>query len=260
MSENAWSAADLREMIRKRYPAPEWVTLFEVANGTGASQSRWADAVAMNLWPSRGMAVHGFEIKVSRTDWQKELSQPEKANDVARFCDFWWLAAPEAIVKSGELPLGWGHLAPENDKLKVVANAAQMKPEPLTRHFVGALLRNQSGANEADIERRARVRVAALRAEDERRIKQEIEHRTYANADAVKFLDELAAELGLDTDGVRSWSRNDETMAALRLVAKTNLKNMSWLLSSARTAAEHLLKALDGIDPIKEKPKRGRAP
>lgn len=163
MSENVWSAADLREMIRKRYPAPEWATLFEVANGTGAGQSRWADAVAMNLWPSRGMAVHGFEVKVSRTDWRKELSQPEKANEVARFCDFWWLVAPEAIVKSGELPLGWGHLAPENDKLKVVANAAQMKPEPLTRHFVGALLRNQSGANEADIERRARVQVAAAR-------------------------------------------------------------------------------------------------
>lgn len=253
-------AAELRELIRKRFPAPEWATLFEVANGTGAGQSRWADAIAMNLWPSRGMAVHGFEIKVSRTDWQKELSQPEKANEIARFCDFWWLVAPEEIVKPGELPLGWGHLAPDNKgRLKVVANAAERTPEPLTRHFVGALLRKQSVANEADIAARAKSEVARLREGDEARVKQEVEHRTYANANAVKFLDELGAELGLDENGVRSWARNSDTMTALRLVAKTSLKDMSWLLSGARSSAEALIKALDGIDPLKEKPKRGRA-
>ena len=58
------SAADIHAALRLRYAQPEWAIMFEVANGTGAAQRRYADAIAMNLFPSRGLCVHGFEVKV----------------------------------------------------------------------------------------------------------------------------------------------------------------------------------------------------
>lgn len=244
------SAAEVREVLRKRYAAPEWALLFEVANGTGAGQSRYADAVAMNMYPSRGLAVHGFEIKVARSDWQKELSQPDKANEIARFCDFWWLVAPEKIVQPHELPLGWGHIAPlEDGKCKVLTNASAMKPEALSRTFVAALLRREAGAAEADISARVKAEVSRRRAGDEDRIRQEIDVRTSRNAEAVKFLDDLSADLGLEA---RQWSRNHEVMTALRMVAQMKLSDASWTFEAAKSAAEQFLKILE---PVTAKPK-----
>jgi len=32
----------------------------------------------MDLWPSGGLEIHGHEVKVSRSDWLRELKEPEK--------------------------------------------------------------------------------------------------------------------------------------------------------------------------------------
>lgn len=42
---------------------PEWVFIPEFGIG---SDNRRADAFAMGLWPSRGLQLHGFEVKVNR--------------------------------------------------------------------------------------------------------------------------------------------------------------------------------------------------
>jgi hypothetical protein len=52
----------------------------------------------MSLWPSRGIELHGIEIKVSRNDWLKELGDPAKADEIARFCDRWWVAAGDESI------------------------------------------------------------------------------------------------------------------------------------------------------------------
>jgi hypothetical protein len=82
---------DVWDMLRERHPAPEWAIFFEVANGLGVSDRRYADAVAMSLFPSRGLDVHGFEVKTARGDWLRELKNPKKADVIASYCDFWWL-------------------------------------------------------------------------------------------------------------------------------------------------------------------------
>jgi hypothetical protein len=96
----------------------------------------------MSLWPSRGLELHGVEIKVSRQDWLKELSDPAKADSIARYMDRWWLAiGDESIVQPGELPAPWGLLVFSGDKMVCKAEAARLTPEPLNRDFVAALLR-----------------------------------------------------------------------------------------------------------------------
>lgn len=64
------TAADIEAALARIYSQPEWAILFDVGNATGGRATRRADAVAMSLWPSRGLELYGFEIKVSRADWK----------------------------------------------------------------------------------------------------------------------------------------------------------------------------------------------
>ena len=114
----------------------------------GAGRSRLqrppvADVVAMNTWPSRGLAVHGIEVKVSRSDWLRELKDPAKSASVQRFCDRWWLAAgDDKVAKMEEVPEAWGLLVLRGKALVQVKEALPMPAEPLTRGFAATLLRN----------------------------------------------------------------------------------------------------------------------
>ena len=136
-------AQDIVKLLRERYPLPEWCLVTEVANGTGFNASRWADAVAVNMYPSRGLEINGFEIKVDRRDWVKELKTPDKAEAVAQYCDHWWLVVSDpSIVHEGELPAAWGLLAPnKNGKLAIVTKPTALEPKAITRSFMASLLR-----------------------------------------------------------------------------------------------------------------------
>lgn len=128
--------------LRERYAAPEWALLPQVANTTGAYRSRYADAVAVSLWPSRGFEVHGFEIKVTRGDWLRELKNPGKADDFVTLCDGWWLAVGEkGIVKPDELPRGWGLLEPHGESLRATATPERKSQPEIPRRFWVAMIR-----------------------------------------------------------------------------------------------------------------------
>lgn len=156
-------ASDLIDLLKVRYQAPEWACLTQVANGTGASGSRYADMVAMNLWPSRGCEIVGVEIKVSRSDWVSELRNPKKADDMMKHCDSWVLCVSDAaIVQTGELPKGWGLLAPmgeKKEKLRCHVEPERKQAE-ITRAFMAALIRrvHEQLTPEAKLES---IRVAA---------------------------------------------------------------------------------------------------
>lgn len=138
--------ADLMALVAKRYPEPEWAFLRQVRNGTGyTKKTRTADGIALNLWPSRGMELHGFEAKVTRSDWIRELRKPEKSCDIQKYCARWWIVTPKGIVHDGELPPTWGLLEVAGKKrLKLVAKVAapELKAEELDRAFVGSILRS----------------------------------------------------------------------------------------------------------------------
>jgi len=143
--EEKVTAVTLRKAIEKTHPDPAWACFFEVADTTGYGVTRYADAVAMSLWPSRGLLIRGFEIKVSQTDLRHELAHPEKAEAVGKHCDEWWLVTPPGLVQDvEELPPAWGLMElKKGGRLKVVKKAVAKKPK-LSRGFVAALLRRSS--------------------------------------------------------------------------------------------------------------------
>src|SRR5690606_35500940 len=96
--------SDTEQAMRCKYGGQEWACLFNVANGTGMNCNRRADAIAMSLWPSRGLTLHGHEIKVARSDWLREIQDVSKAEAFAKHCHYWWIVAPKCTVKLEELP------------------------------------------------------------------------------------------------------------------------------------------------------------
>lgn len=134
--------------LRQHFNEPEYALLPQVRNQTGfARRVRTADALVMGLWPSRGIYLHGIEIKVSRADWMHEKNSPEKAEEIAKFCDFWWLAVGDrAIAKIEEVPVDWGVLAPDDHgKMRVIKQAVKRGDvTPISRPFLAAMIRKLS--------------------------------------------------------------------------------------------------------------------
>lgn len=136
------TAHDIEENLRNRFQPPSFAYLTQVRNGTGFSGTvRTADALVMGLWPSRGLYLQGFEIKVSRGDWMNELKNPAKAEEIAQYCDLWWVVAPKDIVNLEELPENWGLMVPNGMTTKTIKEAKQLKPKTLDRAFLAAILR-----------------------------------------------------------------------------------------------------------------------
>jgi hypothetical protein len=136
------------DLLAARYVAPEWAFLRHVANGTGGHKSRTADGIAMNLWPSRGMELHGFEVKVYRGDWLREVKDPAKADEIAARCHRWWVVAGgESIVAQDDLfPQTWGLMVVRGGALVVAREAPLLAPAPLTWEFLAAILRRAAEA------------------------------------------------------------------------------------------------------------------
>lgn len=228
---------DAKSALRTRFCSPEWAIFFEVADGTGMNQRRWADAVAMNMYPSRGMEIHGFEIKISRADWLRELKDPEKSSTVQQFCDRWWIVAPKELIRPGELPPTWGHydITPAGIIRQMVA-APKLESTPVNKSFMAAMLRRAGGVDEA-------MTAAAVSRERERleeqfnaRLQREVDRRSIKANAALEKLAEFERETGLSIEG---YGAVKEIAEAVRFVRHTGALN-TWrgLESIAREAEQ----------------------
>lgn len=135
------TAADIRAAIRRTYPDNEYALGWEVAAATGHNARRHLDCVCMSLWPSRGLTLHGLEIKVSRADWRRELKEPAKAEELARYLDLFSIVAPAGVVPVDEVPTAWGLIELKGDKLVTRKNATQTPASAPDRAFLAAMMR-----------------------------------------------------------------------------------------------------------------------
>ncbi len=138
--------ADVLDALALRYAGAyagngmRYVFARQVRNRAGFDAKRTADALAMDLWPSKGLAIHGHEVKVSRSDWLGELRQPEKAEAFIPYCDYWWVVAPAGVVKREELPKGWGLLVIAG-KVLVAVGAHRRLALPMPKSMMACFLR-----------------------------------------------------------------------------------------------------------------------
>ena len=136
----------LNVLSDRMFSEPAHVWLYEVRNGTGyRGQTRYADALVISAWPSRGIWFAGIEVKVSRADWMNEVRDPNKSSEIQQYCDYWWVAAPVGVVQIGEIPENWGLVEISGKKASVVKQAPKLTPLPLSSTFVASVFRNEAG-------------------------------------------------------------------------------------------------------------------
>lgn len=246
--------AEMLAMLRARYTekagnGDAWAFIPHVRNAAGFNANRTADAIAMSLWPSRGLLLHGFEVKVSRSDWLRELKAPDKAESFCAIVDRWWLVvADSTIVQPGELPDTWGLLVAKGSRLvcQKEAPALRHSPAPMSRSFLAALLRSACRVPEAGAPEIAEA-VAAERASMEEIYEQRLTYAEERNRALVEKVEAFQRESGV---AFESWSIGRdpaETGRALRLVlaGEHEIEQTENRLRSLATQARRVADDLD---------------
>ena len=148
-----WTAHEVTQLLRERYSGREWAFVTEVPNGTGVDMTRRCDGLAMSLWPSKGLYLHGHEIKVRRGDWLTEIQDVSKSAAFSQYCHYWWIVAPLGVVKLEELPGDWGLMCPTaSGGLRAKKPAALTTPMPPSHSLVAGIFRACCKASTSEVE------------------------------------------------------------------------------------------------------------
>lgn len=108
-----------------------------------------ADALSIDTWRAsgQGQCLHGYEVKVSRSDFLREVRDPNKHQTWARHCRYWWIVVPDVSVAIGKgaqtwLPYKWGLLVLRGRWLQQVIPAERrVQPDPLPWNATAGLMR-----------------------------------------------------------------------------------------------------------------------
>ncbi len=240
MKHSEMTSADIEQLLRNRFCPPAWAFIPQVRSGTGfVSAVRTADAIAMGLWPSRGLHLYGFEIKIYRNDWLKELMNPAKAEEIASFCDFWWVVAPKDIVKIEEVPASWGLMIPHGSTTKIVKQAEQLKPQQIDKLFLAAILRRAQETIAPEVKISDAFKEGEKKGEEKINQNFEYERRQHQSfKDTVATFEKASGVRIADT-----WCLED-IGAAVRMVADGEhlnvKKQLEYLLTSAKNIVTNI--------------------
>lgn len=133
---------------------PRYVVAEHVRSQAGFDARRTVDCMVQDLWRSKDHALHGFEVKVSRSDWLTELRDPSKSEEFRRYLDHWWLVAADRAIVRGDLPDGWGLMVAHGKGLRVVTPAPKLLPEPMPATMRAAFVRAAARTAERALTRR----------------------------------------------------------------------------------------------------------
>lgn len=262
MSAAKFTAAELKLAIKAKFPAPGFQTFFEVANDTGSRSSVYADAVSVGIWPSSGHVVHGFEIKVSRGDWLREIANPGKSQPILKHCDRWWLVCPTGLVEASELPKTWGMLTysargadlMEGEaavgSLRIAVKAPALTPEPITPGFMAAIVRRAGETDQALIAAAVAKAEHLARLRHDERVRQEVASamsRNHSAGEEMRKLGEkIVATFGTPPEA-RAWRYFDDAsfIAAVRAVMASGVHDS---YGGLRAIAEQMQRQINRID------------
>jgi hypothetical protein len=208
----------------------------------------------MGLFPSRGLDISGFEIKTDRGDWIKELKNPAKAEQVGKFCDFWWLVTDDPdVAKLEEVPTNWGLyvLDKEIDKLEVVKRPKKLKAVHPDRTFIGAMLRRANEMAERErkraveeIDKDAFVKKARAEAEREaeRRCKEDMKISTREHEALKESIEEFQQASGIKIDMWNGHRMGDAVRLVMNLKDTRDIEHIERLAGDIEEIAVRLKK------------------
>lgn len=243
------NADTIKAALYRRYSGDATAIAFEVAAGTGRHAHRHVDAVVMELWPSRGLTLHAMEIKTSTSDLKRELKDPQKAEEIAQYCDFFSLVTPLDLIKrvADVVPPAWGLTEIDgNGVFKTAKEPRKTKARRLDREFMAALFRAVSKPmrveNSRDFEQYKKV----VYENFEKEVNARVESRRGRDSKDASLWQEL--ERQLKANGV-PYVWNEAVLKALVFVMKSGTldayNGVRQIQKSMLEAADKIRKAAD---------------
>jgi hypothetical protein len=100
----------------------------------------------MNIWPSKRFHRIAYEIKVARSDFNRELLLPEKRMPAEKYANECFFVMPTGIAKIDEIPEGWGLIELTGGKggLRKKKNAKWRDIDDPGLGFIGSMVRRKS--------------------------------------------------------------------------------------------------------------------
>ena len=251
-----YTEEEIVEMLKKRYEPPAWAFLPQVRGGTGFTRSRTADALAYSLWPSRGLELHGFEVKSHRHDWIRELRNPEKADEICSFSDRWWIVANKGVVDLGELPPDWGLIVVKGGRLHTEVKAPERKKvKPLDKLIFAAMLRrvNDIAVPDAKLKAQYKKGLADGKKEGEENRQYKLKWAKEDHEELKKKVQKFEEASGVQIDG---WEPAEKVGDAVRIVLKGDHIQPYEMLRCLRETAIKVTERIDAhIEQMKAKEK-----
>jgi hypothetical protein len=256
----------IESSLMKRYPRPGWALFFEVRSNTQLRGSvRYADAIALSLFPSRGLDLYGFEVKRNRSDWLHELKNPEKAEIIANQCDFWFVVIPEpGIVKPEELPAPWGLMILRGERLRAFKKAERIckKDSPIQRPFFASLLRAAHLRSPEQIQldeaknlafQEGYKAAAAGVSEAQTNLRSEVHHltdkiRRFEEKSGVKLDNFGAGDVGDAVRWILDWKRTQSRLNVTVESLRHSLRNIQASVEDYETALNRLKTELENFE------------
>lgn len=231
-----------------------------VRSAAGFDSKRTIDAVGIGLWPSRGLLIDGYEIKVSRSDWLRELKNPAKAEEFGTKLDRLWLVVSDPeIVLEGELPPKWGLLVKSGKGLrqKVAAerlHAGDDLPPGFGRSFLAPLVRAADSVP-ADVKKALDEAKAEIQREANEKARESYER----SAEGVRRrLDEAEAAIAAfqRASGIHIGYRGDEAKRVGEIVKAItgNDDSLEWTRRGAAQQARNMRKLADELEEFAAEP------
>lgn len=224
-------ASEVKDLLRDMHSdVSRWVTAEEVPVKTGGGNRR-LDFVAMECWESRGHALWGFEVKVSKADLAREIRDPSKHTCFFECLDYYSIAVPEEIVDVDTIPEAWGIAVVRDNEIRW-----RRMPQPLhgdrlleetPKSFVASFARRavaSSGGRDACRQAREQGIEAGKKKAFE-----EAEYKAKRLQESLDAYETVFKELGLDPLNAR-WADYEravlEEYVAFRELSLSSIKRM----------------------------------
>ena len=137
------TAAEIRQRLERHWH--DYICLNELRMATGFKvSSRMIDMFLIHPFPSRECERIAVEIKVSRSDFMREIRAPKKRRRARALATYFYFATPVGLVKPKEVPRDCGLIEVGDHAVKTVIPSPMFYGAP-DWPFVATLLRHIKG-------------------------------------------------------------------------------------------------------------------
>jgi len=136
----------LRALFANRGDNSVYLEEFRAGTGYAPGSERYLDAWVMGTYPSSGLIRTAIEIKVSRSDFNREMRKSIKRDSALRISNEYYFAAPAGLIKEDDLPEEAGLIEVEDGVARIVVKAPYREGERASWIFVASLARRAERA------------------------------------------------------------------------------------------------------------------